>query len=140
MKKLITIMLAAAFVLSALTGCNFFLGEKAEPIALPKTEEVTYLIIEKSGGIPKTCEDKEVINKVMSIIAEAEPTRKPTLNDTPATAEYIKIDVKCGETLADGGEKITRLFFYSENGKSYIEQPYGGVYELNESIEEMIGA
>ena len=109
-----------------LSGC----GKKANPIALPPTDNISS--IEIAGGLEDTIiTDKEMIASFIQKVVEATPTSKQSVQDVPAVSEYTRVDF-----VSEGN--ISSIFIYQENSKWYIEQPYHGIYETDEVILELL--
>ena len=59
-------------------------------------------------------------------------TRLQSVNDQPTN-----VDVYGTVSIKTAGEVVV-LYYYDKDGKHYIEQPYSGIYELAESIEDRL--
>ncbi len=92
----------------------------ARPIYLPEVTSITVTRLESSE---LKITDRESINKIMSTLYAAKPTRKWTVNDFPTVPLYGRMDLHCSEG-------ITTVFYYREQGVWYAEQPYQGIYEI----------
>lgn len=55
-------------------------------------------------------------------IQQVEPTRKASVNDSPSTEFYYKIEIVTEN-------KVYYYFVYDENGEVYLEIPYLGIYK-----------
>ena len=109
--------------------CIFILAgcvQTASPIRLPNLKKISSIDISFEGNkIHHT--DKSWINDVVSGIKHAKATRKESVQDEPKVDEYIKIDIKySGNT--------STLFAYENKKKYYIEQPYQGIYEIDDNL------
>lgn len=111
------------------------LNRKADPIILPEAGDLTSISV-VSGDMIAASEDKQWIAEFMTLLADMESTNKWSINDAPTVKEYIMINLNC----CDG--TIKAVFFYEENGKEYVEQPYQGIYkpasELGVKIMELL--
>lgn len=126
MKKYSCLILFVLIFTLCLSGC----GEKANPIELPLTDNISS--IEIAGGIKDTIiTDKETIASIIKKVAEAIPTSKQSVQDVPTVSEYTRVDF-----VSDGN--ISSIFIYQENSKWYIEQPYHGIYETDETILKLL--
>lgn len=104
--------------------------KKADPIVLPSTDEIIAVeIVSGNEDIIQT--DKVWIKSFVQKINEAKPTSKESIQDVPTKPEYIRVDF-----VSDG--KISSIFVYKENSKYYIEQPYKGIYETDDTIQEFL--
>ena len=121
MKKYISIFLCLACVLT-LVAC----GKKADPIKLPKTDQITSIDI-TVGGNTVSHSDKTWISEIIADISSSEPTKKESVQDVPQAESYIKIDFQF-ET------GTSTLFAYEDNGKYYVEQPYLGIYKIDNQL------
>lgn len=121
MKKYISIFLSLACVLT-LVAC----GKKADPIMLPKTDEITSIDI-TVGGNTVSHSDKTWISEIIADISRAEPTKKESVQDVPQAESYIKIDFQF-ET------GTSTLFAYEDSKKYYVEQPYQGIYKIDSQL------
>ena len=125
MKKYISIFLCLACVLT-LVAC----GKKADPITLPKTDQITSIDI-TVGGNTVSHSDKTWISEIIADISSSEPTKKESVQDFPQAKSYIKIDFR-HETGT-----IT-IFAYEDRGKYYLEQPYQGIYKTDRKLFERL--
>lgn len=104
--------------------------KKADPIVLPSIDEIIAVeIVSGNEDIIQT--DKVWIKSFVQKINEAKPTSKESIQDVPTKPEYIRVDF-----VSDG--KISSIFVYKENSKYYIEQPYKGIYETDDTIQEFL--
>ena len=125
MKKYISIFLCLACVLT-LVAC----GKKADPITLPKTDQITSIDI-TVGGNTVSHSDKTWISEIIADISSSEPTKKESVQDFPQVESYIKIDFR--------HEKGTiTIFAYEDRGKYYLEQPYQGIYKIDRKLFERL--
>ena len=63
---------------------------------------------------------------------KAEPTRLESVNNQPANVDaYGTISIN-----TDG--ESTVVYYYDKDSKHYIEQPYRGIYELKDNLEETL--
>ena len=121
MKKYISIFLCLACVLY-LVAC----GKKADPITLPKTDQITSIDI-TVGGNTVSHSDKTWISEIIANISSSQPTKKESVQDVPQAESYIKIDFQF-ET------GTSTLFAYEDSGKYYVEQPYQGIYKIDSQL------
>ena len=125
MKKYISLFLYLICIL-ALTAC----GKKADPIMLPKAENILSVDVTVAGKTENHL-GKFWISNMISNISNAQPTRKESVQDVPQVESYIKIDIQ-SET------GTSTLFAYEDNMKYYIEQPYQGIYEIDSKQYEQL--
>lgn len=107
------------FMTILLSACSS--KKTADAIVLPATEDMVSISI-VSGDMTATCIDEEQIEEFMSILADMEPTAKSSVNDFPVVDDYVTINFNCSD------DTIKTVFFYEDNGKQYVEQPYQGIY------------
>ena len=124
------ISLIVVFLLSACSS-----QKVADPIVLPELGDLTSISV-VSGDITATSIDKQWMADIMTILTDMESTSQSSINDVPNVEGYITINLNC----SDGSVKT--VFFYEENGKEYVEQPYQGIYmpasELGGKITELL--
>ena len=122
MKKSTLTIAMTLLMLFCLSAC----GEKPAPIALPAAEDVTS--IEIAGGKEDTiCTEKEKIAAFLQKASASKLTAEESVQDVPTVSKYTRVDLVCDGTLSS-------LFIYEKNAKWYIERPYEGIYETDESI------
>lgn len=126
MKKFIVWALILTCVFS-LNGC----GKQAEPIVLPAVNEIDSINITTFDGSEVSYSDKEWIEQFIAVVTQAEATTKESVQDIPTAEFYGKVDIS-----NNGG--ITTFFYYTEDGKNYIEQPYQGIYVTDIDIDTLI--
>lgn len=108
-----------------------FSPKVADPIALPDIDSIEAIEIMTTDGTVVSYRDKETIDQSLSILAQATPTSKESIQDSPNVSHYGKVDI----TNNDG---VTTVFYYTENKKHYIEQPYQGIYETGVGIDAFV--
>ena len=126
MKKLIALVLALVCVFG-LIGC----GKQTEPIVLPAVDEIDSINITTFDNSEITYSDKELIEQFIGILANTETTTKESVQDIPNVENYGKVDISYNN-------KIATIFYYTEKGKHYIEQPYQGIYVTDVDIDVFI--
>ena len=133
MKKRIALYIISLIVVFLLSACSS--QKVADPIVLPELGDLTSISV-VSGDITATSIDKQWMADIMTILKDMESTSQSSINDVPNVEGYITINLNC----SDGSVKT--VFFYEENGKEYVEQPYQGIYmpasELGGKITELL--
>ena len=133
MKKRIALYIISLIVVFLLSACSS--QKVADPIVLPELGDLTSISV-VSGDITATSIDKQWMADIMTILSDMESTSQSSINDVPNVEGYITINLNC----SDGSVKT--VFFYEENGKEYVEQPYQGIYmpasELGGKITELL--
>ena len=115
-------------ILTVLAGC----GKKAEPIDLPSNEAATSIEVITTDGAKVDITEASQIEIVITALSAAEPTRVQSVNDQPASVDaYGTISIKTA------GES-TVIYYYDKDSKHYIEQPYRGIYEMEDYLEETL--
>ena len=72
------------------------------------------------------------MEKVTTALSAAEPTRVQSVNDQPTN-----VDAYGTISINTVGESIV-VYYYDKDSKHYIEQPYRGIYELEDNLEETL--
>ena len=100
----------------------------AEPMdtALPK--DILSVSVCQRDGEETVVSDAAVL---LSLMADAEPTRTMSVNDTPTTAMYYTVFLQTNEWEC-------RYFIYEDHGTVYIEIPYGGVYRAEQELLALV--
>ena len=123
-----TIVVTILFAIALLSGC----GKMAEPIDIPSKDAVTSIEVMTSDGADENITETAQIEMIMNDLNAAEPTRLQSVNDQPTN-----VDVYGTVSINKAGDVVV-LYYYDKDGKHYIEQPYRGIYELEESIEDRL--
>lgn len=139
MKKIWWIALIAAAVIfvimAVIVAVNVFehMFPMAEPIRLPDSQVVTEIFAQAKDGERKAVDVTE-LDKILDKLRNAEPTRIWSVNDYPTVTEYYVLEIETPE------HRAYRYFVYRENARIYIESPYEGIYETEESFFELISS
>ena len=123
-----TIVVTILFAIALLSGCV----KMAEPIDIPSKDAVTSIEVMTSGGAGENITETAQIEMIMNDLDAAVPTRLQSVNDQPTN-----VDVYGTVSINTAGDVVV-LYCYDKDGKHYIEQPYRGIYELEESIEDRL--
>ena len=126
MKRLSLYLLIFVVLAWMLVGCSY--SRKASPINLPPIDQIGDITITGSDGTQALYADKEMIERIISVITQSIPTAKQSVQDCPQVDNYGEIDIS-----NNGG--TTTIFYYRENGRNYIEQPYQGIYETEADMD-----
>ena len=118
--------------ISIITCCLFLSSckKKAEPISLPLTGAVESVEV-ALGSEDIIHTDEEWIASFMQKIGEGTPTSKESVQDVPSVSKYTKVDILYNNN-------ISSVFIYEEDSKWYVEQPYQGIYEVDETISSFL--
>ena len=126
MKKII-IPIIAVVVLAVLIGGGYLVMDslfpKAEPINVPSASSVASMTVIKNES-RQDGELREIasadIDSILSLLSEAEPTRKMSVQDSPDAKTYYEIAVKTSD-------RTHSFYVYFESGTCYVEIPYEGI-------------
>lgn len=129
-----SIIIIATFIAATIIGglilyTNIF--PLAEPIELPKANEVYAVEVKKENVIANYTDDKAIL-AILNYFSNAKPTRVMSINDTPDVGEFYIIN------FLSKDESLYKSYIYYKNSKWYIEQPYYGVYEVGEEILDFL--
>ena len=127
MKQNILFLIILLLVSCFCTGCC----KTGELIVLPSSTEIQCIKIETLDSTEVTYTDAEKIEYFISILSEATTTNKSSVQDFPMVDEYGTINI-----LTDN-HNLT-IYYYEDNEKYYLEQPYQGIYKLETNINELI--
>ena len=125
MKKIFSLFLCVAVILT-LGAC----GKKPSPITLPQADEIISVDI-SVGKCTVSHSDITWIDEIITDLSNSEPTTKESVQDVPQSESYIRIDFqyKTGTST---------IYAYEDNGKYYVEQPYQGIYEIDNQLFEKL--
>ena len=126
MKRLTFFLLILVVFAWMLVGCSQ--NRKTSPINLPPIDQIESITITGFDGTQASYADNALIERIVSIITQCVPTAKQSVQDCPQVDKYGRMDIS-----NNGG--ITTIFYYKENGRYYIEQPYQGIYETETDID-----
>ena len=103
---------------------------KAEPIKQLKVSETDSTCIYDNNENEIGMVDSE-IEEIITYINEAEPTRIMSVNDYPSVSPYYVVEIK-------SVDRYFRYMIYEDNGKTYVEVPYEGVYTIDEKAIDIL--
>lgn len=127
MKKIFWIGLLVLIVLIAgLYKAYDNMFPKAEPIRQIKVSKTDSVYIYDNNENKIGMIDSE-IEELFTYINAAEPTRIMSVNDYPNVRPYYVVEIKSDDTYF-------RYMIYEDNGKTYVELPYEGVYTIDEKV------
>lgn len=106
-----------------LTGCG---QATNQPITLPDANNIIKAELSTEESDVKTCSSTE-ISDILTALQSATLTHRESIHDIPFAADWIKVDM-----FFENG--FSRFYAYKDNGKYYVEQPYSGIYEIDESV------
>ena len=103
---------------------------KAEPIKQLKTSEVGSIYLCDNDENKVEIRNLE-IEELCTYINAAEPTRIMSVNDYPDVRPYYVVEIK-------SVDRYFRYMIYEDNGKTYVEVPYEGVYTIDEKAIDIL--
>ena len=137
MKKIV-IPIIVVVVIAALIGCGYLVMDrlfpKADPIDIPSASSVASMTVIKNisrqDGEPREIASAD-IDSILSLLYEAEPTRKMSVQDCPDAKTYYEIAAKTSE-------RTHSFYVYFESGTCYVEIPYEGIYTLDNGLVNLL--
>lgn len=133
MKKII-IPIIVVVVIVALIGGGYLVMDslfpKADPINVPSASSVASMTVIKNisrqDGEPREIASAD-IDSILSLLSEAEPTRKMSVQDSPDAKTYYEIAVRTDE-------RTHYFYVYFDDGTCYVEIPYEGIYTVDKGL------
>ena len=127
----------AILLLGLAAICVNALFPKAPPIACPnpvnswdKEKSIYSILVSHNGGDQVRVKNDE-IGLITQHIPYAKPTRRWSVNETPAVENYYTIEI--------AATSRTYLYhIYAEDSQVYIEVPYDGVYVVDGRILDIV--
>ena len=138
MKKIVIPIIVLVVVLGGLILGGYLLIDslfpKAEPITVPASNTVISMTVAKNekrkAGEPREIEGAD-IDSVLSLLSEAGPTRKMSVQDNPDAQVYYEIAAKTND-------RTHYFYVYEEGGMCYVEIPYEGIYTADKGLMESL--
>ena len=118
----------AAALLLLLTACGVLSAEK---LVLPKAEDLESITV-TVDSLDLTVTGGDSIVQILDLLKQSVKgnTGRPSVQDIPSeTAELARIDFH----FRVGGTGT--IFLYREGAELLLEQPYRGIYEMDEALE-----
>lgn len=131
MKKYIGMLVALVCILG-LTACG---GDKQVELLLPNVENIIkFEVTENGSNVSNKITSKEEIAKIITEINEhSKSTNKESLNDHPTNVDsYIIMTFYYHN--AENEQEQGGIYLYQEKGNSYVEQPYVGIWKLEDEV------
>ncbi len=98
---------------------------KAAPIPYPEPDAITTAetcsYLRNNAKNESVSLSKEELPAILAQLSLAKPTRKISVQDTPWVSEYYSVELKTAD-------RMYCYFVYVEDGVTYIEMPYEGIY------------
>ncbi len=127
-KKRLFVALGAIIIAALAFGAIYhFMFRRTYELHLPQADDLDRISLAQ-GETGKVILDNKKINEILNIIGGTQRTTKEeSIQDAPVNVDgEIKVDFH----FAEGG--ASTLFIYEKNGKYFIEQPYNGIYQMDE--------
>lgn len=100
-------------------------------IALPQAENVASIHF-TGGGIDLTVQDHEAVSQFLHSLSQAKNTGRASVSDAPRGTEAILVEL----SFHHGGS--SRLFLYRDGAGFMAEQPYQGIYRIDDGVEDWL--
>ena len=135
----IALVCLAVLLLGLGAFCLNAMFPKAPPISCPnpvnssdKEKNIFSIHVSHNGGMPVPVKNDE-IGLVLQPIPYAKPTRRWSVNEVPVVEDYYTIEI--------AATSRTYLYhIYREDAQVYLEDPYDGVYTVDESLFELVAS
>lgn len=125
MKKFILLLMLIILTLS-ITAC-----QSAKDISLPDHKNIASIELEY-GEQKCQVSDKNIIEEVISEVAKsAKYTNIQSVNDQPTNVDSF-ITIKFNLGIDESAQSIA--YIYQRKGKVYIEQPYTGIWRVDDKV------
>jgi len=130
MKKTSFILATLSLLCVVLNACS---KTNTNPLYFPAQSEIgTICVTNTSETFVKT--DSAWISEFIEQANAAQYTSRQSIQDFPNSREYIQIDL-----ILNNGNEST-LYVYQEKRKWYLEQPYQGIYLVDDTFVGMLTA
>ena len=137
MKKIVILVVALAIIAGLIIGGYLMIDSlfpKADPINVPSASSVVSMTVKKNenrndGDLREIASAD--IDSILSRLAEAEPTRKMSVQDSPDANTYYEIAAKTNE-------RTHYFYIYFENGTCSVEIPYEGIYTVDNGLVNLL--
>lgn len=127
MKKRRVPWLLTGGLLLILAGCRTWNGA----ITLPEAEEISAVRVERMDGKETRYEDGESVRRIVDALSSGTATDRRSVQDVPQAKRY-------GTVYLENHGGTTVAFYYEEHGSWFVEQPYQGIYKVEEDLEGML--
>lgn len=114
------------FLIIIMLGVYSFYSNK-KTLDLPKASKVEFSHVH--GGATTTiyeCDERK-ISSLIKDIEEKSSYSKESVNDNPNGVDYIKVKMD-----------TKTYYIYERNGKTYIEEPYNGIWKIPSDLYKSI--
>ena len=137
MKKILIPIIIVVILAGVILGGYLVIDSlfpKADPINVPSASSVLSMTVIKNesrqNGEPRAIASADV-DGILSLLSEAEPTRKMSVQDSPDAKTYYEIAVKTNE-------RTHYFYVYFESGDCYVEIPYEGIYTVDKGLVNLL--
>lgn len=137
MKKIIIPIIVVVAIVALIGGGYLVMDSlfpKADPINVPSASSVVSMTVIKNDS-GQNGEPREIaivdVDSILSLLSEAEPTRKMSVQDSPDAKTYYEIAAKTSE-------RTHYFYVYFENGTCYVEIPYEGIYTVDKGLVNLL--
>lgn len=100
-------------------------------IAIPQEEDVESLHFTGSG-LDLTVQNRNSIRQFLHSLSQAKNTGRASVSDTPQGTEAVLVELN----FRQGGS--SRLFLYRSGAGFMAEQPYQGIYRVDDGLEDWL--
>lgn len=97
---------------------------------LPELEKVDQIEI-SNGDSSYKIDSKDKIDNIIKSLEEVRSTKRQSTNDYPNVDEYITIGIQ-------KDDNVHTYYIYDKDDKFYIEEPYVGIWELDDEIYDKL--
>lgn len=129
-KFIIPVVIIAIVAAFGLCACS---QDEEKAPDLPGADVISRVEFEHvNGGALSTViklDDSKIATLVSDIKDKSSYTDKESTNDEPNGVDYVRATLYRN----DGSEDI-ELYFYEKDGKTYVEQPYEGIWEIPKDV------
>lgn len=109
-------------------GAGLLADPKSEPVMLAPDDSISIINIQQiDGGISSQAiniSDKADINLIVHALKNTRKTLRDSVNDYPDVKSFLQIDM--------AGSTAQRFYLYNDGKNSYIEQPYVGIFKIDD--------
>lgn len=130
MKKMLSVFCTIVILICLLTSCGTVLPGKR--IVLPEAGDISQVTI-VSNMSSTTTEDRDNIAELLQRLGAARGTGCVSIQDSLETDGVVQVEF----AFRRGG--VSTVFLYQEGRKLLVEQPYQGIYETDEVLENLLG-
>lgn len=95
------------------------------------TQSETAFLVEPNSSLRIT--DPDDVASLLTVLSQSSKTRQESVQDSPYAERYARLDI----TFKDG-QTSSLAYLYPKGGRTYLEQPYVGIYKLNQPIERWL--